>query len=405
MATFAPFPDSFFWGAATASYQVEGNNQWSDWWFFEQQPNAVADGTTSGAACDFWNRFDEYLDLAQRAGMNALRISLEWARIEPEHNQWSDEALTHYRTIIRAMKARGIEPIVTLWHFSLPQWFAQQNGWLNEHAIIYFSEYVRRVKQALGDDITYWITLNEPMIYTFKGFGEGSWPPGIRMNPVKIWRVRNILAQAHAAAYHIIKHEKNYVGIAANIAWNDPKHWWSWVNHAISRVLTEASDFGFLRLIQADMDYVGLNYYFHNTVKFNAARIARSISSSHKNPDRNSDLGWEIAPEGIYKTMRSIFAAFNKPIMVTENGLADARDTKRPQFIAEHVAYIRKALEHGVPVLGYLHWALMDNVEWALGKTPRFGLIAMDYETMRITPRQSLWEYKKIIEQNKNIPA
>ena len=133
-----PFPKNFLWGAAISSYQTEGNNFASDWWQWEQQPGNIKDGSVSSSACDFWNQYETYLDYAKQAGMNALRISIEWARIQPEQNQWSQQALDHYKKIIGAMKQRGLEPIVTLWHFTLPLWFAKQNGWLNENAQEYF---------------------------------------------------------------------------------------------------------------------------------------------------------------------------------------------------------------------------------------------------------------------------
>ncbi|OIO50221.1 MAG: hypothetical protein COX12_00325 [Candidatus Brennerbacteria bacterium CG23_combo_of_CG06-09_8_20_14_all_44_41] len=400
-----PFPKNFLWGAAISSYQTEGNNFASDWWQWEQQPGNIKDGSVSSSACDFWNQYETYLDYAKQAGMNALRISIEWARIQPEQNQWSQQALDHYKKIIGAMKQRGLEPIVTLWHFTLPLWFAKQNGWLNENAQEYFLQYVKRVYETLKNGVRYWITLNEPSVYLFNGFITGSWPPGKKLALHQAVRIRNKLIRIHKAAYHILKNQNTLVSIAANLSWDTGASQYKNINRLLEWLPPRGNDWAMLHATQRECDFIGLNYYFHNTIRANVLHPFASVTSSHKDPSRNSDIGWEIAPQGIYEVSKKLYKTFHKPIMITENGLADAKDEKRAQFIRDHVKNIAQAIEKNIPVIGYLHWSLMDNFEWALGKTPRFGLIEMDYNTMTAHPRQSLWEYGTLIRQYINIAS
>ncbi len=263
------------WGAATSSYQVEGGNQWTDWWFWEQLPGHIKDSSVSGLACDFWNRYEMYIDYARQAGMNALRISIEWARIQPKPDEWDNKAIEHYQHIIRAIKAAGIEPIITLWHFTLPQWLAECGGWLCNTAVDAFIEYVSRINNAFGNEITYWAILNEPMVYAFKAYCEGTWPPQKRFHIYDMWRVRKNLMRSHKVAYAILKTKQNKIGIAANVAWNDPRPWWNILNRFIAAVLREVSDFGFIRGIQNELDFIGLNYYFHNVVHIDLKNVLR----------------------------------------------------------------------------------------------------------------------------------
>jgi beta-glucosidase len=389
----------FLWGAACSSYQTEGGNRWSDWWQWEDSGKKIKGGTPSGNACDFWNRYESFFDMAAQAGMNALRISLEWARINPKQDEWSEEALTHYRAMIRAMRQRGLEPIVTLWHFTLPQWLTEQGGWLNPNAVHYFQQYVQRVKDTLGTEVQWWLTLNEPSVYLYKGFLEGTWPPERKGALGQAMRIRHILMQAHRSAYRILKTQTNRVGITANLSWDTVASPWNLLSRLLAWLPPRGNDWSFLAAVRNECDFIGLNYYFHNTVRFNILHPFASVVSSNPDPNRNSDMGWEIAPEGLYRVIQRLRRQFHKPIFITENGIADAADQKRAAFIQDHVQWMKKAQAEGIPILGYLYWSLMDNFEWQDGFWPRFGLIEMDYEKMQATPRQSLWEYKKIIEK------
>ncbi len=393
------FPKSFLWGAATSAYQVEGGNQWSDWWSWERGGKRTADHTTSGSASDFWNQYKLYIDLARQAGMNAMRISLEWARVNPEPGQFSERALKHYGEIIDYMRLQGIEPVVTLWHFTLPQWLAAKGGWLHRDSVSHFLAYVKTAHKALGNKVQWWITLNEPSVYLYESYILGVWPPERTFALWDVTRIRNRLARAHTLAYRILATQHNQVGIAANLFWDTGMTNIPFLNRILEWLPPRGNDWSFLHSIKNSMDYVGLNYYFKQFIKIGLTPPFVSASFLGKNPRTSSDLGWEIAPQGIYEICKRLHKKFALPILITENGLADARDAKRTQFIKDHVSWLAKAGREGVAILGYLHWALVDNVEWQLGKKPRFGLIAMDYERMKPVPRQSLWAYKNIIEE------
>ena len=169
------FPKDFLWGAGTSSHQVEGNNTNNDWWQWEQHMPLKM---RSGQACDEWNRFEDDFKLAQTLGLNAYRFSLEWSRIEPAPGEFDTLALDHYREMILSLKLKGIEPIVTLNHFTIPLWLVDQGGWLSKKSPEIFAQYVQKATEFLGSDIHYWITLNEPAVYTYKSYMIGQWPPG-----------------------------------------------------------------------------------------------------------------------------------------------------------------------------------------------------------------------------------
>ena len=171
------FPEGFLWGASTAAHQVEGNNSHSDWWAWEQAGRVKE---RSGLACDQYHRFADDFDLAASLGHNAHRCSVEWARIEPAEGRWNDEALAHYQEVVRALRQRRLEPIVTLHHFTNPQWFLARGGWERPESVRYFTRYVEKVVAALGDSVRYWITINEPMVYVRMHYVQGLGPPGIR---------------------------------------------------------------------------------------------------------------------------------------------------------------------------------------------------------------------------------
>jgi beta-glucosidase len=172
------------------------------------------------------------------------------------------------------------------------------------------------------------------------------------------------------------------------------------LSNLLAWLLPRGNDWSFLNAIRNQSDFIGINYYFHNTVRFSLFHPMRSVVSSHPDQNRNSDMGWEVAPEGLYHVLMRLHRLFHKPIFITENGIADAADIKRAQSIQDYVQWMQKAQAEGVPILGYLYWSLTDNFEWQDGYGPRFGLIAMNYETMHLNPRQSLWEYGALIRKN-----
>lgn len=386
------FPKDFLWGTSVCSYQVEGgNDKWSDWGAWNPR---------AGAACDFWNRYEEYLDLAKALGTNAFRFSIEWGRVNPASNVWNLEALERYKDMALAMKKRGLEPIVTLWHFTLPKWIEAQGGWSNRDAVKHFGEYVEKTLGILGGEARYWITLNEPTIWLHHGYITGEWPPGEKYAFFRFLRARSNLVNAHKTAYALIKKARpdSIVSVAANISFDEPHRKWHPGDRFLIWAMRMFGDYGFLKETADFCDFVGLNYYFHNRVSWswNPLRyFARTMNENRV----VSDLGWEIFPSGLGKVLVELDRDFRKPVIVAENGIADAADGKRPEFIVSHINAIQDAISRGADVRGYLHWSLVDNFEWAHGFGPRFGLYGMDYKKMQPHERGSCKAFRNLIRE------
>jgi len=372
------FPKNFYWGAATSAHQVEGNNH-NDWTEWEKETNHPI----SGRACDHYNKFREDFDIAKNLGHNAHRFSIEWSRVEPEEGRFNEKEIEHYRQVIAALRERGIEPFVTLWHWTLPTWIAKQGGWENKKTIDDFARHANKVARSVKN-VRFWITLNEPEIYAMNSYLRGKWPPQ-KKSLLKFLQVYKNLAKAHKKAYAIIHSTwvlDTQVGIAKNNSyfegWTAPVFNYFWNNW-------------FLQKIAAYQDFIGLNHYFHNRIK--------GFKYNQNENKTVSDMGWEIYPEGIYHVLKDL-KKYNKPIYITENGVADAQDIHREKFIKEHLKWAHKAIEDGVDLRGYLYWSLLDNFEWDSGFWPRFGLVKVDYQTMKRRIRQSAYAYAKIVKEN-----
>lgn len=392
----------FLWGTAVSGHQVDGNNVRSDWWTWEQHPGHITDGTSSGPAINFWHHWHEDLDLAASLGTNAFRFSLEWARIVPTRGSIDSSVLAHYETLIRGCQERGLEPIVTVWHFSLPQWFAERGGWRSATALEDWTSYLQGVIPLLKrTGVRFVCTLNEPEIYVHQSYRQGTWPPGER-SVLHAWSVYKTLATVHRRAYRLLHADIDWqpvVLLVVNHAWLETAHQnglSAWMERRARSVMQWISAQQFLRWVHRDFDCLGLNYYFRNRIQWEGFRAGWKI----RNPNRwTSDLGWDIDPDGLRHLLISL-QSVHRPIMITENGLADARDRSRTLFLTEHISSLRDALNHESPVIGYLHWSLLDNVEWSHGKSPRFGLIAVDYESQERYPRPSANAYRALISSN-----
>lgn len=383
------FPKTFLWGAATSSYQVEGDNRNSDWWHWEKKNKK----SCSGEASNFWHDYPEYIFWLKQAKLNSFRLSIEWARVNPKENQWDEGALYRYQEIILALKKNNIEPILTLWHFTLPKWIADKGGWENPETLIHFKNYIRKIKALLDKEIRYWLILNEPSVYIFKAYLEGDWPPQKKMNIFSALKVRENLIKAHQEGSRLLKNRQNLISSAFNLSFGDPVPNWNPINILIAKILFFLSDWGFMLQTKNDLDYTAVNYYFHDLIRF-----PWQIAGGDKKSEKLSDLKWEIYPRGIFEVCKKAYQITKKPVMITENGLADKKDLKRESFLKEHIFWLNYAFKTGTPIIGYQHWSLVDNFEWSMGKTPRFGLIEMDYKNLEMKPRNSLWFYKKLIE-------
>ncbi|RJQ36652.1 glycoside hydrolase family 1 protein [Candidatus Parcubacteria bacterium] len=418
------FPDGFLWGAATSAHQVEGGNRndWTEWekanaerlakkaaaefshlknWP-EIRPQAENPANyISGRACDHYNRFREDFDIARGLGHNAHRFSIEWSRIEPEKGTFDEQAIEHYRQVIRALRERGIEPFASLWHWTNPVWIAQQGGWENEKTLSDFERFVSFVAKALGAEVNFWIPLNEPTVFAGHGYVLGAFPPQVK----SYWRANRVLKNlenAHQRAYRVLHaagSAETRVGSVFNFHFHTPHRPKFPLDILMARLLDYFRDLRPLRRTTDFQDFIGLNYYFRDTIRF-VPWGGRFGPIDVRNPNQwVSDMGWDIYPDGLRHVLRMV-GEVGKPIYVTENGIADASDQSRSRFIRDHIRAMAGAMQDGVDIRGYLHWSLLDNFEWDKGFWPRFGLVEIDYQTLERKIRQSAWDYKKIIDQN-----
>lgn len=377
------FPQNFLWGAATSAYQVEGGNDNSDWESWRVK---------AGRACDHYNRFEEDFDILESLNLNAYRLSLEWARVEPKKGEFDGREVQHYRKVLQSLVRRGIRPLVTLHHFTNPLWLTEEGGWENSDTINYFERYVRYVVTQLADLCDFWITINEPWVYVSEGYIYRRWPPE-KFNPLAAYKVGINMLRAHRAAYRIIHEIQEgtgrrppMVGIAYSLGC------------IRMRPALLPKIFSFLErsfVARAGVqDFIGVNYYRSITIK--PPRFPGTKPRRFSDLPR-TDIGWEIYPEGLYQILMEL-KRFNLPIYITENGLADAKDEKRADYIRDHLDSVWRAIREGVDVRGYFHWSLMDNFEWARGFDPRFGLVEIDCETMERKIRPSARIYAGIAE-------
>lgn len=388
------FPEHFLWGAATSSHQVEGNqdNDWSEW----EKLGRVARGEQSGIACDHWNRFEHDFDLARTLGHNAHRFSIEWSRIEPRQGMWNEHAIDHYRTVVKAIKDRGMEPYVTLWHFTHPRWFAHAGGWLNPKAPQLFSRYVAQVARAFSD-VRFWVTINEPNVYALLSYGIGYWPPQHK-HALSAYRVAKHLAAGHRRAYEVIKtmHPSAQVGSAPNLVFYEPSNHASSTNRLVSRLVGTWYNHRWLDWTHMSSDFIGVNHYIHQRVRFGSVLHPVVIEPQG---EPQTDTGWQIFPQAIYEVLR-IAARYQKPLHITENGIADAHDTRRQEFIHNYLVNVHRAISEGIDVRAYFYWSLLDNFEWKEGFSKRFGLIEVDFATQRRTVRPSARWYAEVCRSN-----
>jgi beta-glucosidase len=402
------FPDGFLWGAATAAHQVEGHNRLNDWWAGEQAGRLPV---ASGEACRHYERYAEDFDLAASLGHNAHRLALEWSRIEPEPGRFDEAALAHYQDVILALRARGIEPVVTLHHFTNPLWLAERGGWLEGEVVEVFGRYAARVAAALGDQVRWWLTVNEPTVITKHAYVTGDWPPFVKGDWRASFTALRHYCRGHVAAREALKAARPdaMVGFAHSAV-----HVMPWEpGRLLDRAAAFARDQGLNRLMLYAMgwparrpfDFIGLNYYTRIVVRWRPKGRALLLGEDAPGEDpgrprRWSDMGWEIWPEGLVAELKR-FGRLGVPLMITENGLATTDEAARLDYLVDHLAALGEAVAAGVPLAGYLHWSLIDNFEWALGFAPRFGLIEVDYATQARRVRSTALAYALVCRTNR----
>lgn len=400
------FPDNFLWGAATSAHQVEGNNTASDWWEWEIR-RGLKD--LSGQACRSYDLYKEDFDLAKELHHNCHRLSVEWSRIEPKENHFSQEAINHYIDVINALRERGLEPIVTLHHFTNPLWLAQSGGWLNKDTLNYFSRYVKKVIEALSGNVRFWVTINEPLVYAYHAYILGQWPPQEK-SIIHARTVEKNLLSAHIEAYKIIHDSYKSKGLPrpmVSIAKNT-QAFVPCVNNLRNKIAVHIRDryynLSFIEELirNRSLDFIGINYYSRNLVHVNGWGPGNFIfdgcRANHSTLKKNS-MGWDIYPEGIYALLMK-FKKYKLPLFILENGICTDDDDLRWEFIYEHLKNVQMAMQEGAPVLGFVYWSLLDNYEWDKGFAPRFGLIHVDYQTYKRTIRESARKFSGVCLSN-----
>jgi beta-glucosidase len=439
------FPDGFLWGASTASYQIEGavredGRGPSIWDVFSHTPGKTRHGDTGDIACDHYHHLDEDLDLLVLLGIRAYRFSVAWPRIQPDgRGAVNQRGLDHYRRVVDGLLARDITPMLTLYHWDLPQALQETGGWTNRETADRFAEYASIVYRALGDRVPFWTTLNEPWCSAFVGHLEGRHAPGIQDEAAALAATHHLLL-AHGRAVQALRAAGagSGLGITLNLAWNVPASGLPADVAAARRVdgnqnrlfldplfrgsyppdmlehYRPISDFGFvqegdLAAISSPLDFLGINYYERHIVQANPQDGERgAIILPPAGPLTAGGIG--INPDGLCELLVRVSREYTDlPLYVTENGIAlhdylnpegEVTDVERAAYLEAHFRAAHEAIEQGVNLRGYVVWSFLDNFEWAEGYSMRFGLVYVEYASQRRVPKQSAYWYRGVIARN-----
>ncbi|MEO1717604.1 MAG: GH1 family beta-glucosidase [Planctomycetota bacterium] len=442
------FPDHFLWGASTAAFQIEGDRAGRGdtvWDEFCTRPGRVFDGHTGDVACDHVGRLEEDLDLMAAMGLKAYRFSFSWARCIPGGTgEVSESGLAFYDGLIDGLRERNIEPVATIYHWDLPLELFRRGGWLNRESADWFAAYTRVLVDRYSDRITHWLTLNEPQVFLNLGHLEGTHAPGLRLSMQEALHASHHALLAHGRAVEIIRERAKAaptVGFAplielrspvdespesieaarASSMANAPDHLWSntWFADPVFRgeypedglsLYGSAMPRNFeadLETISRPIDLLGLNVYRGRLIRAGDSGAGVEVDREVGYPQ--TAFRWAVDPVSLYWGPRFMHERYGKPILITENGLSNVdfpgadgtvEDPQRIEFTRAYLKQLERAIHDGVPIVGYLHWSLLDNFEWAEGYKERFGLIYVDYPTGKRTPKASSRWYRGVIESN-----
>ncbi|HNY00535.1 MAG TPA: family 1 glycosylhydrolase [Oscillospiraceae bacterium] len=394
------FPQGFVLGVSSAATQIEGgytDHSWNDWY----DRGHIKDGSDPAVADDHWNRWREDADLMASLGIRAARFGVEWSRLIPEEGRPDPAAVEHYRAEIAYLKEKGVDPLLTIHHFTNPMWFERRGGFADKANLHYFLELTELVVQSFGDLVADYITVNEPNVFAVNGYSFGTWPPG-KTSLRETFAVMSNLAWCHIAAYRLIhrtRAEMGYtdtrVGFASHVRVFDPKNPKNPAHLALAKgaewlfqgaVARAALRGDFIAPLRSPFvvpmgeyaDFIGVNYYTRSTVS--------GLADGVREGCRKNDLGWEIYPQGLVRCTEKLLKVLNRPVWVTENGTCDNTDAFRARYICEHLAAMAGS---GLPFERYYHWCFCDNFEWLEGQSARFGLIHVDYDTQKRTVKNS----------------
>jgi beta-glucosidase len=435
------FPEAFLWGTATSAYQVEGSPLAdgagpSIWQRFTRTPGLVRDGDTGDVACDQYRRYADDVALMKRLGINAYRFSISWSRVLPEgRGAVNAKGLDHYERLVDTLVASGIVPAPTLYHWDLPAVLDDRGGWLNPDIASWFADYASILFRRLDDRVPMWATLNEPWVVTDGGYLHGALAPGHR-NAFEAPIATHQLLRAHAAAVQAYRaYGRHRIGIVVNL---EPKYPAS--NSAEDRAATArahaymnrqyldpvflgrypkplAEIFGEawpqwpddeMAFIRQPIDFVGVNYYTRNVTRFDPTSWPLRATAVRQKQATHTETGWEVFAQGLTDTLKWVKARYGDPaIYVTENGAAfydppvaegdRLADPLRVDYYREHLRAVHDARAAGVDVRGYFAWSLLDNFEWSHGYSKRFGIVHVDFESQKRTPKDSAHFYARVI--------
>lgn len=434
------FPKGFLWGAATAAHQIEGSPLAdgagpSIWTRFAHTPGMTLNGDTGDIACDHYRRWKDDVRLMHELGLQAYRFSVSWSRILPDGTgRVNQPGLDFYSRLVDELLANGIEPLLTLYHWDLPTALDDRGGWINRDCADWFAEYGSVLYRTLDDRVKKWVTLNEPWVITDGGYLHGALAPGHR-NRYEAPIASHNLMRAHGAAVQAYRaHGKHAIGLVVNL---EPKHAAS--ESALDAAAVQradaymnrqyldpallgsyppemreifgdawpewpASDFA---LIQQPLDFIGVNYYTRNVTE---ERLSYPVNAGTvKQPlGTYTETHWEVYPQGLSDTLKWVKQRYGDiPMYVTENGAAffdppvaqggRIRDPLRTDYLHKHIGAVLDAIEAGCDVRGYMVWSLLDNMEWSLGYSKRFGVVHVNYATQERTPKDSARWYSEVI--------
>ncbi len=401
------FPNNFLWGASVSPHQVEGDNynQWTKWELETANQNAKSaekrwskllpvwddikdravdpNNYISGHGDKHYKLYEQDFKLAKSLGLNTFRFSLEWSRIEPEEGVYNIEALQHYKRYIAALLKAGLTPIVGLWHWTNPVWFEEKGGFAKKSNLNHWKKYVEKVADELDwSEVKYANSINEANMYAIESYFLKEFPPASG-GLLKTAITYKNLASAHRIAYRALtlRHHHLSVGVVHHLVNYKPKDSSNFFDRLMAKVLNQIINWWFLHRCRS-FDFIGLNYYRTEYVQWS--------SIYGKNPTTPvNDIGWYMEPLGLSEVLSETWRRFKKPIIITENGVADIHDKYRLWWIGETMQAMAEASENGVNLLGYCHWSFLDNFEWQYGWFLKFGLVAVNRQTYQRSVKQS----------------
>ena len=451
MASKITFPENFLWGAATASYQIEG--AWnkhgkceSTWDRFTHTPGKIRNNDTGDVANDHYRLWKKDIGLMKKIGLQAYRFSISWPRVLPAgRGKVSQKGLDFYNKLVDGLLAADITPFVTLYHWDLPQKLEDEGGWTVRSTADAFVEYTDVITRALGDRVKNWITHNEPAVVAWLGYGTGVHAPGLKDYSLSM-RAAHHLLLSHGQVVPVIRQNStnSEVGITLNINWGTPAsnsradldavrasdgEWVRWfadpvygrgypsdkvADYTKMGALPNGMDFiqaGDMEVIATPTDFVGLNYYSRQVMRANSSENdPQLVFAQPQAPEHWTEMGWENHPGGLTAVLGRVYFNYQpRKLYITENGASystppdekgNVPDELRTNYLRTHFAAMYRAIQAGVPLAGYFVWSLMDNFEWSQGYAQRFGIVWVDYETQKRTLKDSAKWYKNVIKKN-----